>query len=116
MKVTFTQTSALLAVLAAQTSAYNCWQNTNDAGRWNDALSPADRLLELCKLGDGEHCHQAIKGKMCVSGPRSEAFCNFVWGWAGSQQSWHGDWFLWSDISCDGGVDGTADDLTIRIL
>ena len=76
----------------------------------------ADRLVELCKLGDGEHCHQAEKGKMCVSGPGNEAFCNFVWGWAGSQQSWHNDWFLWSDITCNGGVEGTGDDLHIRIL
>jgi hypothetical protein len=116
MKVSLAHISTLIIAFATQTTAYDCWKNTNDAGRWRDVSSPADRLVELCRKGDGEFCHQAEVGKMCVSGPGIEAFCNYVWGWAGSQQSRSGDWFLWSDITCNGGVLGSGDDMHIRIL
>ena len=116
MKFSLNQTCTLVAALATQASAYNCWKNTNDAGRWEDSKNPADRFVDLCKQGNGEHCYQATQRKMCVSGPGDAAFCDYVWGWAGSQQSFHGDWFLWSDITCDGGVIGTGDDIHIRIL
>ncbi|KAJ4358766.1 uncharacterized protein N0V89_003350 [Didymosphaeria variabile] len=56
--------SALITALATQTSAYDCWKNTDDAGRWADVKNPADRLVDLCKQGNGEHCYQADKGKM----------------------------------------------------
>jgi hypothetical protein len=116
MRVSITNAFVLIAAFSTEASAYNCWRNTDDAGRWRDSKSPADRLVELCKQGDGEHCWQAEVGRMCVTGRGNENFCNYVWGWAGREQSWHGDHFLWSDITCDGGIEGTGDDLHIRIL
>ncbi|KAF2733393.1 hypothetical protein EJ04DRAFT_274348 [Polyplosphaeria fusca] len=116
MKVSLTHVSVLITAFATQISAYDCWKNIESAQRWRDAKSPADRAVELCKLGDGEHCHDGEIGRMCVSGPGNEDFCNFVWGWVGSAQSFHADWWLWEDITCDGGQPGSADDLHIRIL
>lgn len=117
MQFSITQAAVLITALAAQANAYDCWRNTANAARWQDAKNPADRFVELCKQsGPGERCFSAIQGRMCVDGPRDEAFCNYVWGWAGSQQSFHGDWFLWADITCDGGALGTGDDIHIRML
>jgi hypothetical protein len=117
MKLSITQTATIFAALLTRANAYNCWRNTDNAARWDDSMSPADRLVQLCNVaGTGERCHQAKIGRMCVDGPGTEAFCNYIWGWAGSQQSFHGNWFLWADITCDGGVLGTADDVHVRML
>ncbi|OAK99312.1 hypothetical protein IQ06DRAFT_348916 [Phaeosphaeriaceae sp. SRC1lsM3a] len=115
MKFSIAQKATILALLT-QANAYNCWRNTNNAARWDD-ISPADRARELCRVaGTGERCHNGKIGRMCIDGPGTDAFCDYIWGWTGSQQSWHDNWFLWADITCDGGVLGTADDVHIRML
>lgn len=99
--------SSLLAVLAAAvpaanpaadaTAACDC-QHNGDAGRWNDAADPAGRLASLCSNGGG--CWQATAGRMCVNGDLNQCPCAIQS--AQEWQSWHGDWFLWSAVSCGG--------------
>ena len=75
----------------------DCTHN-GDAGRWNDSDAPNDRIAAICAQGGG--CYQAQAGLMCVNGDLSQCSCAVS---AASQwQSWHGDWFLWSAISCGG--------------
>jgi hypothetical protein len=73
----------------------NCIHN-NDAGRWRDTDTPDDRLAALCGSGGG--CYQAEAGTMCVEGDLSQ--CNCAIAAAGDWQSWHGDWFLWTAVTC----------------
>lgn len=84
----------LLGIASAQC---NCVHN-GDAGRWEDSLDPASRLGDLCKKGGG--CHQATKGRMCVSGDLGKCTCAV--DSAKAWQSWNQDWWLWSAITCDG--------------
>ncbi|KAM0689940.1 hypothetical protein Q7P36_008706 [Cladosporium allicinum] len=78
-------------------AAASCSHN-NDAGRWDDPLAPADRLADLCGHGGG--CYQAKIGHMCVEGNLNQ--CGSAVVAAKDWQSWHGNWFLWSAITCDG--------------
>lgn len=75
----------------------NCKHN-NDAGRWRDALSPNDRIAELCSKGRAG-CWDGERGKMCISGNLA-AGCACAISAAARWQSHHGDWFLWSAVSC----------------
>ena len=34
----------------------------------------------------------------------NDADCFALISYAQSQENWHGDWFLWSDIQCDNGM------------
>ena len=81
-------------------SAYaqcDCIHN-GDAGRWNDSDAPNDRIAALCAEGGDGGCYQAQAGLMCVRGDVSQCGCAVS---AASQwQSWHGDWFLWSSVTC----------------
>ncbi|EME41850.1 hypothetical protein DOTSEDRAFT_37163 [Dothistroma septosporum NZE10] len=89
----------------------DCVCNRNDdAGRWTDSESPAYRLQTLIVQDGGGCAYTDASQKMCVSGDVHN------WGecaiqYAQEQQSQHGDWFLWSSISCGGG----SDVLTITI-
>ncbi len=81
-------------------------KHNNDAGRWRDSDSPAGRIEALCYEGlrDGsyqEHglCYQAEVGYMCVEGDLRNG-CACAIEAAQEWQSWHGDWFLWSAVTC----------------
>lgn len=75
----------------------DCVHN-NDAARWDDALKPSERLADLCSNGGG--CYKAAKGTMCVTGDLSK--CSCASDSAAQWQSFHGNWFLWSAITCGG--------------
>jgi hypothetical protein len=77
----------------------NCVHN-GDAGRWRDSDTPAARLAEICHDNPGGYCYQAEAGKMCVAGDYNQ--CDCAVQMAANWQSWHGDWFLWSAITCGG--------------
>lgn len=97
----FTLTTALVASLAAVSQACDCVHNGDDAGRWNDRLSPADALSTI--LNTAGNCYEATgQGRMCItgSGSPSQDTKNCLQSYADTQQSWHDDWFLWSSITC----------------
>ena len=72
--------------------------HNNDAGRWRDSESPSGRIAILCGSGGG--CYQAEAGLMCVQGDLNQCGCAVAA--ATDWQSWHGDWFLWSAVTCSG--------------
>lgn len=81
----------------------NCVHN-GDAGRWRDSDSPAGRLTQLCPQTSvtSPNCYSAEKGTMCTTGDRSQ--CNCADEAAANWQSWHGDWFLRTIITCGNGA------------
>ncbi|RYO90469.1 hypothetical protein DL766_004251 [Monosporascus sp. MC13-8B] len=84
------------AVAVAPAMACDCRHN-NDAGRWRDPeMGPSGRLAWLCSQGGG--CHTAQRGRMCVSGDLNQ--CGCATQSARDWESWHGDWFLWSSVTC----------------
>jgi hypothetical protein len=63
--------SALAIILPIAKLAFACGCNHNgDAGRWEDSLSPRDRIVALCAAGGG--CHDATQGRMCVNGDQGQ--------------------------------------------
>lgn len=81
----------------ARAAEDSCSHN-NDAGRWDDDMKPSDRLDYLCYHNGG--CWDARIGRMCVNGDLSNCLAA---GTAARQwESWHGNWFLWSAITCGG--------------
>ncbi len=90
-------TFLLMPFLVSSVYACYCYAN-EDAARWDDSDAPADRLEAMC--AQGVSCYQANIGLMCVDGDLSQCGCAVEY--ANAWQSWHGDWFLWSAITCDG--------------
>ncbi|KAK4232973.1 hypothetical protein C8A03DRAFT_39354 [Achaetomium macrosporum] len=75
---------------ARAAQACSCFHN-NDAGRWDDRLDPAGRIADLCSVGGG--CYQAAIGRIqCACATQAGK------DW----QSWHGNWFLWTAVTCGG--------------
>ncbi|KAK0736588.1 hypothetical protein B0T21DRAFT_288631 [Apiosordaria backusii] len=66
--VEFNATAAAEAALLACGCVHN-----NDAGRWDDSMSPGDRIADLCRRGGG--CHRAAIGNMCVHGDMGQCGC-----------------------------------------
>ncbi|KAK4195694.1 hypothetical protein QBC40DRAFT_315569 [Triangularia verruculosa] len=60
------------AAVEAALLACGCVHN-NDAGRWDDPMSPSGRVADLCSRGGG--CHQAAIGRMCVHGDLGQCGC-----------------------------------------
>lgn len=71
--------------------------HSGDAGRWTDNDDPATRLADMC----ARHytTYQAQNGRMVIQNMNTND-CNNAIGFAKNQQSWHGDWFLWNEITC----------------
>lgn len=78
----------------------------DDAGRWDDEYKPSDRLAWMC-----EHkvpTYQAKKGRMELENINGFD-CLYAFEFARRVESWHrnanpANWFLWNNISCDGGM------------
>ncbi len=79
-----------------------CERVTGDAGRWEDSQSPSGRLDEMCRTN--QHIYQGQKGTMVLSNINSSD-CGAAISYAKEQESWHGDWFLWSHITCTNGME-----------
>ncbi|KAK0755697.1 hypothetical protein N5P37_011753 [Trichoderma harzianum] len=78
--------------------ACSCSHN-NDAGRWGTDGTPATAISNLCQQGGG--CATGNGGgQLCISGDFGQ--CGCAVNFANQQQSQHGDWFLWSSITCGG--------------
>jgi hypothetical protein len=91
--------AAAAAVQPAARAAQDCGCFHNgDAGRWDDSMDPAGRLTALCRAGGG--CYQAAIGRMCVTGDLSR--CDCAEQVAADWESWHGNWFLWTAVTCGG--------------
>jgi hypothetical protein len=98
--------SAVLGFLIASVSAQCACSHNNDAGRWVDGgNSPASDAFTLINNGGG--CFTAAtQGVMCISfNNPTQDIKNCLGQEAANQQSQHGDWFLWSAITC---TDGSA--------
>lgn len=78
-----------------------CQRITDDAGRWEDPQSPSGRITSMCTAQ--LDFHQAQEGKM-IFVKRNGTDCLDLANYAKAQESWHGDWFLWSEIKCDNGM------------
>jgi len=78
-----------------------CVRETGDAGGWRDAQSPAGRIETMCRRGQREY--RASRGRMVLVNMNSRD-CRDLIRYAKKEQSWHGDWFLWSVIRCDRGM------------
>ncbi|OAQ63714.1 alpha-galactosidase [Pochonia chlamydosporia 170] len=89
---------AVVKVNTARVITDQTCQHNNDAGRWKSELKPSDRLRELCSSGGG--CYRAEKGYMCVTGDLNQ--CDRAVNSAREWESQHGDWWLWSIVSCGG--------------
>lgn len=95
----FTGTFTVLATaglfIGGAVAACDCHHN-DDAGRWRDPKSPSGMVSELCTNQGG--CHQSEEGNMCIQGDMTQCACAIEY--AKAEESWHGDWFLWSAINC----------------
>ncbi|GIZ37465.1 hypothetical protein CKM354_000091000 [Cercospora kikuchii] len=92
-------TISIIAALATTISAQCSCARNNDAGRWVDSrYSPADAVDTLTASGQ---CIKAeTQGNICVNGDASKFGC--LRQFARQEQSYHGDWFLWTAIQCEG--------------
>lgn len=101
----FTAISLLLGAAATVVSACEC-SNNGDAGRWKDDNSPGDVVARLAEAGGGNEV-ATIQGRLSVtmSNPGSVELNRCISVYALNQQSWHGDWFLWTWIECKEGED-----------
>lgn len=81
----------------------DCVHN-DDAGRWKDKNSPAGEAAALVDQGGG--CYKAdTQGNMCVSFIDGNANVKTCLSEAAANwQSFHGDWFLWTAITCSDGA------------
>lgn len=97
--------SFLLSLLVFMTFCFNvlavpipkCSRANNDAGRWADKHRPSNRIEWMC-----EHdvkSYKAAKGRMVLKNI-NPTDCLAAVRYAEKQQSWHGDWFLWNNITC----------------
>ncbi|KAI0136249.1 hypothetical protein BJ170DRAFT_589244 [Xylariales sp. AK1849] len=98
-----------VGLLPALASAGACdCNNNNDAGRWHDKDAPADAAKSLnLSVTDGQlatACYTAdVQGTMCLFASNNyDLVC--LLNYAYDQQSWHGNWFLWSEIRCNAGA------------
>lgn len=98
----YTTMSLILGLLGTTASACNC-QNNNDAGRWIDSNSPGAKAATLIDNGGG--CYDAtVQGHMCVTlTAANDALKDCLSDKAINDQSYHGDWFLWTSITCEDG-------------
>lgn len=95
MKYQFT-TLLAMAITSIGLASAQCSHN-GDAARWVDNNSPAAVVSNLCNSGGG--CFKASgQGTMCINGDLSQ--CPALEQEASNDQSYHGDWFLWSAITC----------------
>ncbi|KAI1402973.1 hypothetical protein F4819DRAFT_257264 [Hypoxylon fuscum] len=79
----------------------NC-QHNNDAGRWKDGgNTPAYAVSQICGSSTGTGCYTASgQGKLCIQGDVEQ--CQCIEDASTTWQSQHGDWFLWTAITCNG--------------
>jgi hypothetical protein len=105
MKLTKSILAASLAVMVfiscSAGAIAGCNRVTGDAGRWRDSSDPAGRIQDMCVRGI--NFYEAQAGKMIFQG-RNGTDCGDLVAYAKGQESWHFDWFLWSEISCDSGM------------
>ncbi|EJD43291.1 hypothetical protein AURDEDRAFT_125994 [Auricularia subglabra TFB-10046 SS5] len=99
----FTTKLTVLYALIAGAAACDCSHN-NDAGRWKDVNSPAAAAVPLINNGGG--CYRAtVQGNMCISFTNAnQAVKDCLEQEAVNDQSYHGDWFLWTAITCNDGA------------
>ncbi|KAF2136659.1 uncharacterized protein K452DRAFT_237126, partial [Aplosporella prunicola CBS 121167] len=73
------------------------------AGRCKDIHSLSGEALELANAGGG--CYQAtVQGRMCLSFTNiNDAVKDCLANEAAAQESYHGDWFLWTAVTCEAG-------------
>ncbi|KAG4028587.1 hypothetical protein MFRU_020g00300 [Monilinia fructicola] len=113
MKFSSTTISILISGLLSGLAIADCnCSHNNDAGRWIDSHSPAAEVINLVNANGG--CYTAtVQGHMCVTISGSGDDANNVRGClqevSADWQSYHGDWFLWTAITCQaGGSVGTV--------
>lgn len=70
---------------------------TEDAGRWRDSMDPAGRIKDMCSKAI--NYYRAQEGTMILVN-RNDSDCSDLVNYAKQQESWHSDWFLWSEIEC----------------
>jgi hypothetical protein len=93
---------AMIALISCSAAAIaDCVRKTDDAGRWRDPDNPAGTLAHMCS--SGIDYYQGQVGKVIFQG-RNPTDCAALVNYANHEQSWHGDWFLWSEIECDNGM------------
>jgi len=78
-----------------------CQCMTGDQGRWRDQMSPSGRIEDLC-IGQ-QSFHQGEAGTMIFLNSNG-ADCRDLVNFAKQNESWHGDWFLCSEVNCANGM------------
>jgi hypothetical protein len=104
-------TALLTTLLALAPAALACGcERNSDAGRWKDtSYSPSHVVDNLSDQNGG--CYSGSgQGKICVKYTGGgEGIKTCVRQYVQKEQSHHGDWFLWTSITCnDGGSEGTV--------
>ena len=103
MKVQNMLSAAVVAMLQLGVSAdCSCISNT-DAGRWKDSRSPVNALRYMQTSsynGDYVYYTADTQGILTVYGGTIDDF-NCLVNFADGAQSYHGDWFLWTSITCN---------------
>lgn len=108
---TFSITIGLLAnsitgILGACVCSHN-----NDAGRWIDVNSPAGAAAILVSRNGGQYDAKS-QGHMIIRFTNiNDNIKSCISSTAANEQSYHGDWFLWTVIHCE--ENGGAADLSI---
>jgi len=97
--------TAILATLSSAALAAECpCTHNSDAGRWKDTnRSPAAAVAELVDQGGG--CSDGNgQGSLCVGmQSANDKLRKCLKDYASEQQSYHNDWFLWTNIACSSG-------------
>ncbi|KAH8770867.1 hypothetical protein F5883DRAFT_642825 [Diaporthe sp. PMI_573] len=95
----------LAAFLPGVLGACSCSHN-NDAGRWKDVNSPAGAAAILVSRNGGQY-DANVQGHMTIRFTNiNDNIKGCISATAANEQSYHGDWFLWTVIHCEdsGGV------------
>ncbi|GLC44790.1 hypothetical protein PLESTB_001214200 [Pleodorina starrii] len=80
-----------------------------DAGRLRDRLDPAAIVRHMAETGVYAYRAADKEGKVVMwVGPISSDFTEPLWKFVSDQQSWHGDWFIWSRIEVVRPSDGAS--------
>jgi len=67
-------------------------RKTDDAGRWRHPDNPSGTLAHMCSGGKDFYRGQAGKILLQIRNSKDP------------EQSWHGDWFVWSQVDFDNGM------------
>jgi len=93
--------AVIVSISCSAAAIAGCHCTTGDQGRWRDPMSPSGRIDDMCVRQ--QDFHQGQEGKMIFLN-RDGTDCGDLLNFAKQNESWHGDWFLCSEISCDKGM------------